>query len=570
MEDRNHKKHTFLGNRNFVVVLSVAALGLGAIAAFHVSQQRTELATRASSPSINIAVMEDASVGKSKPTKNDGTDNQLKVDDDRASYLKFNFDSLAGQPITKATLRVYVLNESKSTQQIKGIANNNWSESGITFENQPEPGESVAEISDTKKNEWKEIDITEFVRQNSGKVASLRIDASADNRNNLYLSSREGGNAPIIIVDTTNAIAATAVPTIVVPTTAIVQQPSVTTKPSATPTKIPSPTVAVPTTVPPVSGGTGGIQVNSSAALAAALANAKPGDVITLADGTYQGRQLSTIAIGGKFYTGSFVLAKSGTAGNPIVIQGSRKAIIEGNGLGGTYGFYMINANYVQLKGFTVANAEKGIVLDNASNNLIQGLEVKETGMEGIHLRSFSSNNTVQDNYVHHIGRSKKTGVIDEQYAEGVYIGTANSNWGTYTNGQPDKSDNNKIIGNRIEYTGGEGIDVKEGTTNGLIENNTFNNAGIAGGFADSWIDVKGNNWKIRGNKGINALKNGYEVHGVYKDEWGHNNEFTNNVAENVKAYGFWLQNNVKGNVISCTNSAPAAPSGLANVPCTN
>lgn len=570
----NSKKNTFFGNKNFVLVFSLAALGLGAIAAFNVSQQRTELATRASSPSINIAVMEDASVGKSKPAKNDGTDRQLKIDDDKVSYLKFNFDQLAGQPITKATLKVYVQNESKSTQQIKGIGSSTWSETGITFENQPEPGEAVAEISNTQKNTWKEIDITEFVRQNSGKVASLRIDATPDNKNNLYLSSREGGNAPIIIVETSNTIAVSAVPTLTTAPTGVISQPSATTVPSVAPTSLPSPTptvtlpTATPTAVPPVSQEPGTVQVNSSAALAAALANAKPGDVINLADGKYQGRQLATIPVGGKFYTGSFVLSKSGTASNPIVIQGSRNAVIDGNGLGGTYGLYLINANYVQLKGFTVSNAQKGIILDNANNNLIEDVEVTETGMEGIHLRSFSSNNVVRNNYIHHIGRSKKTGVIDEGYAEGVYIGTANSNWGTYTNGQPDKADNNRIIGNRIEYTGGEGIDVKEGTTNGLIENNTFNNAGIAGGFSDSWIDVKGNKWTISGNKGINALKDGYQVHGVYAG-WGNNNTFTNNVAEKVKEYGFWVQNNVQGTIIACSNTAPGAPLGLANVTCT-
>lgn len=552
-EEKPQRKQV-LGKKHLGMIFVLSLLAIGAVIAGFVSQQRTELKSRASSTTITIPVMEDATVGRSKPVKNDGKNALLKIDDDKTTYLKFNLSQLSNQPIARAVVRLYISNDSKSTQQIKDVIDDNWIETGITFENQPEPGDVIATISNTKKNEWKEIDITQFVKRNAGRVASLRLDASAENKNNLYFNSREGGNAPVIVVHTSNSVVINATPTTRTVPTRVVSQ---------TPTTVPS--IAMPTQGPPVSGG---IQVNSSATFAAALANAKPGSVITLADGIYQGRQLATIPIGGKYYTGSFILTKSGTPNNPIVIQGSRNAIIDGNGLGGTYGFYLINANYVHLKGFTVANAQKGIILDNSSNNLISGVEVKETGMEGIHLRSFSSNNTVSNNYIHHIGRDKKTGTINEGYAEGVYIGTANSNWGTYTDGKVDTSDNNKIIGNRIEHTGGEGIDVKEGTSNGLIENNTFDNAGIAGGFADSWIDIKGNNWTIRGNRGINALKDGYQIHGVYTG-WGNNNIFTNNKAENVKAYGFWVQNNVKGNIISCTNTAPSAPSGVANVPCT-
>ena len=254
------KRKSVIAKKNFLLIISLTLLAIGPVAALFVSQQRTELASRASSATITIPVMEDATVGKSKPTKNEGTDKQLKIDDDKISFLKFNFDSLAGQPITKATLRVYVLNDSKSTQQIKGLGDNNWSETGITFDTQPEPGEAVTQITDTKNNEWKEIDITEFVKLHAGKAGSFLIDANADNKNNLYLSSREGTNPPVVVVETANTSVTTAViPTnTTAPTSIIVQQPSATpttasgptTRPATpTPTRVatPTPTRVMPT-----------------------------------------------------------------------------------------------------------------------------------------------------------------------------------------------------------------------------------------------------------------------------------------------------------------------------------
>lgn len=38
--------------------------------------------------------------------------------------------------------------------------------------------------------------------------------------------------------------------------------------------------------------------------------------------------------------------------------------------------------------------------------------------------------------------------------------------------------------------------------------------AGLAGqNFANSWVDVKGNGWVVRGNTGYNSLGNGLETH---------------------------------------------------------
>lgn len=334
------------------------------------------------------------------------------------------------------------------------------------------------------------------------------------------------------------------------------------------PTPCPDPPTPTPTPTPtPV--GSRLVPVATTAQLQAAVLNARPGDIINLSDGTYGGTKgmPSPIPIGGKTYTGTITATKAGTADLRIVLQGSRKAIINGGSTGGRYGLYLVHANYWTIKGISVTNVTKGIVLDGCNHVRIDGVEVLNTGQEGIHLRTLSSDNVVANSLVHDTGKTNAT------YGEGIYVGSANSNWGTYTNGQPDRCDRNQLIGNTIRSTGAENMDIKEGTTGGLIRGNTFNGAGMTGSWADSWVDLKGNDWTVTENHGVNAKKDGFQVHGNQLKafgNWGNNNTFTKNQAD-VKGpgYGFWLQNNVTGNTIACSNTVTGAAAGFANVPCT-
>jgi hypothetical protein len=339
--------------------------------------------------------------------------------------------------------------------------------------------------------------------------------------------------------------------------------PEPTPNPTPAPTPDPIPPVTTPAPTPTPDGGRS-VSVKTSAELAYAVSNAQPGDVINLADGTYDAKMKSDLTVSGSAVYAGFVASKSGTADKPIVVQGSRKAIVTGDGQGGHYGVSLFKVSYWQLKGFTVTEAKKGIVTDGADHVLIDSVEVYNTGQEGVHLRAFTTDSVVQNSYVHDTGKKNAT------YGEGMYVGSANSNWGTYSNGKPDASDRNKLLNNTIAKTGAENMDIKEGTTGGTIQGNNFDGTGMSGSWADSWIDMKGNNWTITSNKGVNALQDGFQVHGALQG-WGNNNTFTSNTAD-VKAvgYGFWLQNNVTGNVVSCNNTVTNAAAGQANVTCKN
>ncbi|HTD02196.1 hypothetical protein, partial [Undibacterium sp.] len=190
-------------------------------------------------------------------------------------------------------------------------------------------------------------------------------------------------------------------------------------------------------------------------------------------------------------------------------------------------------------------------------------------GAEGVHFRSFSSYNIIQFSHIY------DTGVVDPQYGEGVYIGSAKSNWCTYSSCNADTSDYNSVISNLIgANVRAEGLDIKEGTTGGFIMNNIFDGSGISGiNFADSVIDVKGSGYTITGNVVQNlahtaALLDGFQVHaisGVANSGW--NNTFDGNSFDlYASGYGINLQAGVKGNVVCSNNTVSNAGSGVANV----
>jgi hypothetical protein len=87
---------------------------------------------------------------------------------------------------------------------------------------------------------------------------------------------------------------------------------------------------------------------------------------------------------------------------------------------------------------------------------------------------------------------------------------------------------------------------------------------------ATSWVNVKGNDWTVTGNTGINSDQDGFSVHQVYPG-WGMGNVFTANQATvNGPGYGIDVASiNQLMAVVSCSNTATGAQSGLSNIPCT-
>jgi hypothetical protein len=336
--------------------------------------------------------------------------------------------------------------------------------------------------------------------------------------------------------------------------------PTPTPTPTATPTVTPTPTptaspTATPTPTPTATstatGAGGTVQVSTVNALRSALSAATPGETIQLAPGTYSGQ---------------FTMTTSGTAAAPITLQGPSNAIISGTSVDSAYGVHL-EANYWTLKGFSVTTFQKGVVLDGASHDVIDGLSVYDIGDEGIHLRALSSDDTIENSSVH------DTGQYQAGYGEGIYIGSAQSNWATYSGGLPDTSDRNTVSGNTLgPNITAENIDIKEGTTGGTVENNSFNSTGEAGAnSAVAWVDVKGNDYTVTGNTGIDAYQQGFLVEQLYSG-FGCGNSFAHNTLNlgGAVGYGFDITDQTacaaNPNTVYSSNTVTGAGSGTSTI----
>ena len=282
--------------------------------------------------------------------------------------------------------------------------------------------------------------------------------------------------------------------------------------------------------------------VHTATELTTALVAATPGAVIQLADGGYPG---------------GFTAKRSGTAQAPITLCGGRAAVIDGGRA--TYSLYLNGASYWQVIGFTVRGGDKGVMVDNANDNLFDSLEITNVQAEGIHLRRNSSDNVIRGNLIH------DTGQLQPEFGEGVYVGSARGNWCRYTDCQPDRADRNLIEHNTISRTTAESVDIKEGTTGGVVRENNFTGPTPN---AESWVNVKGNGWRIVGNTGHGSDQDGFSVHQIL-DGWGIDNTFDANTAVvDGPGYGINITKNKDRNRVTCSNKAEGAGKGLSNTNC--
>ncbi|MFD3410647.1 right-handed parallel beta-helix repeat-containing protein [Streptomyces cyaneofuscatus] len=286
------------------------------------------------------------------------------------------------------------------------------------------------------------------------------------------------------------------------------------------------------------------IDVSTAAQLKSALTTVSPGDTIRLADGTY---------------TGNFKATRPGTSGARIILTGSSRAVLTA---GGGYGLHLNGASYWTVHGVTIKGGQKGIMADTANGVVIDSVTVHDLDMEGVHFRKSSRDGVLKNSRIYDTGQNGRG------MGEGVYVGTAND--------LSDRSDNAQILNNTIgPDVRGENVDIKEGTTGARIIGNIFDGNGLTGAnYDDSWVDVKGNDVLVEGNRGSRTTNNGYETH-TQQSGWGCGTVFRNNTSNLSGATGDrQLAVNVTNNSAGCRTTVYASNTltggrGLTNVPVT-
>ncbi len=186
---------------------------------------------RAQSASIVFRPSADTYALQSSPTSNYGSRTTLNVDNSPVahSYLRFTVSGLNGAVVQSAKLRLYANSSNSSGVTARALANNTWTETGLTYNNAPAPGSAIATSTAVSAGKWVVIDVSSYVKAQG----TYNLVLTTSSATNTSLAAREAGaNAPQLVV-TTGAAAPTA---------------TATKKPAPTATKPPAPTAT------PVSG----------------------------------------------------------------------------------------------------------------------------------------------------------------------------------------------------------------------------------------------------------------------------------------------------------------------------
>jgi hypothetical protein len=147
----------------------------------------------------------DTYVQDSTPTTNYGTANQFIVGSSpvRRSFLKFTVSGLTSA-VTDAKLRIHTTNKGGSDNggTWSSVADTTWSETGMTWNNQPAIGAALGTLGAVAKSTWYEINVTPLVTGN-GTYSIGGTSPSTDSAN--YGSRETGANAPQLVVTTTTS-----------------------------------------------------------------------------------------------------------------------------------------------------------------------------------------------------------------------------------------------------------------------------------------------------------------------------------------------------------------------------
>lgn len=303
---------------------------------------------------------------------------------------------------------------------------------------------------------------------------------------------------------------------------------------------------ASPAPVPSTPCAPGAVAVGEGAdALQAALDAAAPGTVLQLPPVVYSGR---------------FRASASGTAEAPIVLCGSGATVLDGGDTGDGYTLHLDGVAHWEVRDLTIRGGQKGVVLDAATHSTLSALEISDVGQEGLHLRSGSADNTVRAVTV------ERTGLVDPEFGEGVYVGSAEANWCRYSACEPDRSDRNLFDGLVVRDTTAEALDVKEGTTGGVVRGSSLSTGASA--VVDSAVDLKGSEWRLEDST-VEGSVDAVSIH-VILAPWGAGNVVASSVLRpGPGGVGVAVIGPARAaeNTIACDNTVEAGVS-LADVAC--
>ena len=147
---------------------------------------------------VTLNPVADSYVDSANPTTTHGTSAQLRIDGSPTvnSYLRFNLSPVPGT-ITGLALKVLATSSSTAGYAVRGVADNTWSESTLSWNNAPPVGSANAGTSGAfSSNTLTTVDVSALSNGNGLlSMAMIGINGTA-----VAFSSREGATQPQLLV----------------------------------------------------------------------------------------------------------------------------------------------------------------------------------------------------------------------------------------------------------------------------------------------------------------------------------------------------------------------------------
>lgn len=325
------------------------------------------------------------------------------------------------------------------------------------------------------------------------------------------------------------------------PVTPVVTKPV--TPPTPTPAPRPGGLTRTPSEPPSVVGPY--TRVGTADALTAALAAARDGELIVVS-----ARQV---------LTGRFVVT---TPRLTLILEDG--AGIDGGSVTGGYALHFKGAPGAVVAGGQVFGAQKGFIADGSSGCKTLGVHIHSTGMEAWHIRGFTNDAEISGCLIENTALDPAK---DPGMGEGLYVGSAKSNWTNWSGGKPDVCDNTLILTTTVRGTRGECLDVKEATTGGHVEGCDFDGGAMDGAhYADSPVDLKGNDWLLTGNTFRNGFLDLVQTHSQAAG-YGHGNVLDSNTYLGCPGYAVRIHSKTTGTRVTGANHMVGVGAGLVDNP---
>lgn len=142
----------------------------------------------------------DTYVSAAWPETNFGALRSLRADGSprQTAYLRFQLRKLSG-PIASVVLLLRPTTGVSTSFQVRPVADNDWEEDELTFENAPKASLRYAASKPVRRGIWSAVDVTSFVTEDEGSVSFAITTRGA---RGVAFGSRESRRGPRLVVRT--------------------------------------------------------------------------------------------------------------------------------------------------------------------------------------------------------------------------------------------------------------------------------------------------------------------------------------------------------------------------------